>query len=308
MRLGFCLPQTGPMAGPQALITVAQRAEAIGFESLWVSERLLWPLDPRTPYPASRDGRLPEQAKIQLDPLETLTFVAAHTRRARLGTSVINLPFHNPLILARRFATLDVLSGGRACVGLGNGWSADEFEAAGVPARGRAKRTDEALAILKAVWTTDPVEFTGEHFRVPKSFVQPKPIQKPHPPIYYAAFTPAAMRRVALEADGWNPAGIPVDAMASILRSLRESAEQAGRNPSALELVVRANLFMVERPFPAERAVFTGNADQIAADIAATRAIGAAEIFFEAQGVRGVRSAADLVAAMEQLWELAQRG
>jgi len=308
MRLGFCLPQNGPIAGPDALIAVAQRAEEIGFESLWVSERLLWPLDPQTPYPASRDGRLPEQAKIQLDPLETLTFVAAHTRSARLGTSVINLPFHNPLVLARRFATLDVLSSGRACVGLGNGWSADEFEAVGVPTRGRANRTDEALAILKAVWTTDPVEFRGEHFRIPRSVVQPKPVQKPHPPVYLAAFTAAAMRRVALAADGWNPAGIPVDAMDSMFQSIREAAERAGRDPGALELVVRANLFILDGPLREPRMVFTGNTDQIAADIAATREIGAHELFFEAQGLRGVKSAADLVATTEQLWEVAQRG
>jgi probable F420-dependent oxidoreductase len=308
MRLGFCLPQNGPIAGPEALIAIAQKAEEIGFESLWVSERLLWPLDPRTPYPATRDGRLPEQAKIQLDPLETLSFVAAHTRRARLGTSVINLPFHNPLVLARRFATLDVLSGGRVCVGLGNGWSADEFEAAGVPERGRRQRTDEALAILKAVWTTDPVEFQGKHFRIARSCVQPKPVQKPHPPIYFAAFTPAALRRVALAADGWNPAGVPVAVMDSMFRSLRAMAEQAGRDPQAIELVVRANLWMRDRPLSAERFVFTGDAEQIAVDIAATRAIGAHELFFEAGGLPGASSVEGLMAAMEQLWELAHRG
>jgi probable F420-dependent oxidoreductase len=307
MRLGFCLPQNGPIAGKEALLTVAERAETLGFESLWVSERLLWPVVPKTPYPASPDGRLPEQAKLQLDPLETLTFVAARTRRARLGTSVINLPFHNPLVLARRFATLDVLSGGRACVGLGNGWSADEFEATGVPARGRGKRTDEALAILKAVWTTDPVEFQGEYFRISQSFVGPKPLQKPHPPIYYAAFTPAAMRRVALEADGWNPAGIPVEAMGVMLQSMRQTAEGAGRDPGALELVVRANVWIGDRPLPEKRLIFTGDPDQIAADISATRDLGAEELFFDAQGSRNVNSTDDLVSAMEQLWELAHR-
>jgi probable F420-dependent oxidoreductase len=308
MRLGFCLPQHGPDAGPEALVTVAQRAETLGFESLWVSERLLWPLDPRTPYPASPDGRLPEQVRCQLDPLESLTFVAARTRTARLGTSVVNLPFHNPLVLARRFASLDVLSGGRACVGLGNGWSADEFEAAGVPARGRSGRIDEALAILKAVWTTDPVEFEGEHFRIPRSFIQPKPIQKPHPPIYYAAFTPVAMRRVALEADGWNPAGLPVGVMGSMFQSMREMAERAGRDPGALALVVRANVWIGERPLSDGRAVFTGDPDQIAADIAATRDLGAAELLFDAQPSRNVNSIDDLLAAGEQLLELAHRG
>jgi probable F420-dependent oxidoreductase len=308
MRLGFCLPQHGSGAGPDELTAVAQRAESLGFESLWVSERLLWPVDPRTPYPASADGRLPEQARYQLDPIESLTFVAARTRTARLGTSVVNLPFHNPLVLARRFASLDVLSGGRACVGLGNGWSADEFEAAGVPSRGRGRRIDEALAVLKAVWTTDPVEFAGEHFRIPRSFIQPKPVQKPHPPIYCAAFAPAAMRRVALEADGWNPAGLPVDAMGAMFQSMREMAERAGRDPAALSLVVRANVWIGERPLPDPRMIFTGDADQIAADIAATRDLAADEVLFDAQPSRNVRSIDDLMAAGEQLLELARRG
>jgi probable F420-dependent oxidoreductase len=307
MRLGFSLPQIGPSAGPEALIEVAERAEEIGFDSLWVSERLLWPVAPRTPYPATPDGRLPEQAKIQLDPLETLAYVAARTRVARLGTSVVNLPFHNPLVLARRFATLDVLSGGRTCVGLGNGWSADEFEVAGVPASGRGPRIDEALAILKAVWTTDPVEFAGESFRIARSFVQPKPLQKPHPPVYLAAFTPAAMRRVALEGDGWNPAGLPVAAMGAMFQSIRATAERAGRDPGALELVVRANVWVTRRPIPAERAVFAGDPGQIAGDIEATRELGADELFFDAQGSKHVRSVGDLIAAMEQLWELAGR-
>ena len=308
MRLGFSLPQHGTGIGPEALTTVAQRAEALGFESLWVAERLLWPLAPRTPYPASPDGRLPEQAKSQLDPLETLAFVAAQTHRVRLGTSIVNLPFHNPLVLARRFATLDVLSGGRVCVGLGNGWSADEFEAAGVPTERRGKRIDEALAVLKAVWTSEPIEFNGEFFRIARSCVQPKPVQKPHPPIYYAAFTPPAMRRVALEADGWNPAGLPVAAMKAMFHSIREMAAKAGRDPDRLELIVRANVSISSRPLPAERFVFTGDANQIAGDIAATREIGADELFFDAQPSASVRSLDDLVAAGEQLFELAQQG
>jgi probable F420-dependent oxidoreductase len=308
MRLGFCLPQTGPVAGPEALIAAAQRAEALGCDSLWVSERLLWPVDPRTPYPATPDGRLPEAAKFQLDPLETLSFVAAHTRRARLGTSVVNLPFHNPLVLARRFASLDVLSGGRACVGLGNGWSADEFEAAGAPFHGRGRRIDEALAVMKAVWTTDPVEFEGEFFRIPRSCVQPKPVTKPHPPVYLAAFTPAALRRVALEADGWNPAGLPIDAMAAMFQSIRETAEHAGRDPGALELVVRANVWLRDRPLAGDRPIFAGDADQITADIAATRDLGAAELFFEAQSARGTRSLDHYLAMLEQVWEMGQRG
>jgi len=197
MRLGFALPQIGPVAGPDALVTVAQRAEALGYDSLWVLDRLLYPVNPRTPYPATRDGVLPDLYKQVLDPLETLTFVAAHTRRVALGTSVLNLPWYPPVLLARRLTTLDVLSGGRLRVGLGMGWSLDEYEAAGASWQERGKRADEIIRALKTIWTTDPVEFHGKYYRIPKSFIGPKPVQKPHPPIYMAAYTPSAMKRVA---------------------------------------------------------------------------------------------------------------
>ena len=111
MRLGFALPQIGPLAGAEALIRVAKGAEDLGFDSLWVLDRVLWPVDPQSPYPVG-DGTLPALYKNVLDPLETLTFVAAHTTKISLGTSVLNIPFYNPTLLARRLSTLDVLSGG----------------------------------------------------------------------------------------------------------------------------------------------------------------------------------------------------
>lgn len=130
MRFGFALPQIGSLAGPGALVTVAQRAEELGYDSLWVLDRILWPVHPRAPYPLG-DGSLPEQYKSVLDPVETLTFVAAHTRRIALATGVLNIPWYNPVLLARRLTTLDVLSGGRLRAGFGIGWSPDEYEAAG---------------------------------------------------------------------------------------------------------------------------------------------------------------------------------
>ena len=173
MRLGFALPQVGPLAGAEALIRVAKRAEDLGFDSLWVLDRVLWPVDPQSPYPVG-DGTLPELYKNVLDPLETLTFVAAHTTKIGLGTSVLNIPFYNPTLLARRLSTLDVLSGGRLQVGFGNGWSPDEYEAVGTSLKTRGKRADESLQVLEAIWTTDPVEFEGEYYRIPKSCIGPK--------------------------------------------------------------------------------------------------------------------------------------
>jgi probable F420-dependent oxidoreductase len=305
MRLGFALPQIGPVAGPDALVTVAQRAEALGFDSLWVLDRILYPVNPRTPYPATPDGVLPDLYKRVLDPLETLTFVAAHTRRVALGTSVLNLPWYPPVLLARRLTTLDVLSGGRLRVGFGMGWSLDEYEAAGAPWQERGKRADEIIAALKAIWTTDPVEFQGQYYRIPKSFIGPKPVQKPHPPIYMAAYTPPAMKRVAKEANGWFPVGVPLSALAGMFEGIKGIAKDAGRDPAALELIVRANVEFSDAPLGEGRADFTGALEQIVGDIVETRKLGAAEIVFDVQFSPGVETVDTIVARMEQLRQAA---
>jgi probable F420-dependent oxidoreductase len=285
-------------------VQAAQQAEALGYDSLWVTERLLYPVNPRTPYPATPDGSLPEVYKSVLDPVETLTFAAAHTSRIALGTSVLDIPFYNPVILARRLTTLDVLSGGRLRVGLGLGWSADEFEAAGVSLRERARRADEFLRVLKAIWTTDPVEFHGNYYHVPRSIIGPKPSQKPHPPIYLAAFAPAALRRVTTLADGWNPVGLPVETMAEMIAQLRELAQEAGRDPAALEVIVRANLLVTPQALGADRWIFSGSLDQIKADIERVRDLGAHELFFDPTFSPDGETADAFLACMERIRRL----
>ena len=304
MRLGFALPQLGSAAGPQSIVSVAQRAEALGYDSLWVLDRLLYPVQPRAPYPAG-DGSLPVKYKSALDPLETLTFAAAQTRRIALGTSILNLPWYNPVLLARRLSTLDVLSGGRLRVGFGIGWSPDEYEAAGSPWQERGKRADELIRALKTIWTTDPVEFQGTYYRIPKSFIAPKPVQKPHPPIYMAAYTPGAMQRVAREADGWFPVGIPIAGIAGMFEGMKQMAREAGRDAAVLQLIVRANVEFSDSALAKDRADFTGAPDQIAADVAAIRKLGAAELLFDVQFSPGVETADHMLARMEQLWRLA---
>jgi probable F420-dependent oxidoreductase len=305
MRLGFALPQIGSVAGRDSIVTVAQRAEHLGFDGLWVLDRILFPVKLRAPYPVG-DGSLPVKYKYTLDPLETLTFVAANTRRVALGTSVLNLPWYNPVLLARRLTTLDVLSGGRLRVGFGMGWSPDEYEAAGVPWQERGKRADELIKALKAIWTTDPVEFQGKYYRVPKSFIGPKPVQKPHPPIYMAAYTPPAMKRVAQEADGWFPVGIPIGSIAQMFEVIKGMAREAGRDPSTLKLIVRANVEFSDVALGKDRTDFTGTLEQIAGDIVATRKLGAAELFFDVQFSPGVEGVDDIVARLEQLWQVAK--
>ncbi len=305
MRIGCALPNVGPVSTAEAVSKVARRAEELGYDSLWTIERLLWPVKPQTPYPVTPDGTLPEQYKHVLDPLETLTFAAAHTKRIALGTSVLDIPYHNPVMLARRLSTLDQLSNGRLRLGLGLGWSKDEMDAVGANMKTRGALADEFLQVLKAIWTTNPVEFHGRFFQVPKSYIGPKPVQKPHPPIYMAAFAPAAMKRVATMADGWNPTMIPVAGMAEMFDGLKQMAKEAGRDPSSLELVVRANLEITEKPRPKERGIFSGTMEQIKEDLAACRSIGAHEVHLDPGFNARAQSLNGWLDLMEQLRRLA---
>jgi probable F420-dependent oxidoreductase len=303
MRVGFALPQVGSAVGPESLVTVAKRAEDLGFDSLWVLDRILWPVNPQVPYPIG-DGSLPVKYKSVLDPLDTLTFAAAHTRRIAVGTSVLNLPWYNPVLLARRLTTLDILSAGRLKVGFGVGWSPDEYEAAGATWQERGKRADELIQALKKIWTTDPVEFHGKYYRIPKSVIGPKPVQKPYPPVYMAAYTPSAMKRVAVEANGWFPVGIPLSGVGPMFEGIKNMAKEAGRDPSALELIVRANVEIHNSPIQKDRVDFTGTLEQIAEDVKTTQKLLATEIVFDAQFSPGVETTNGLVSRMEQLWRI----
>jgi probable F420-dependent oxidoreductase len=306
MRLGFTVPQFGPDAGPEALQEVARMAEDLGCDSLWVAERLLYPLNPKSPYPATADGSLPLPYRRSLDPLAILAYLAAATSRVRIGT-FINLTFHNPVILARELGTIDMLSHGRLDVGFGVGWSSDEFEAVGVPMKNRGRRAEEALQVIEAIWRENPVEFEGRYFRVPESYFDLKPVQKPRPPIYMPAYTPAAMSRVARLADGWLPAGVPLGAMEQMFAAIKQGAAEAGRDPGSLKLIVIGHAEFHPAPLGNDRPIFAGSAEQIEADILATRQLGTEELIFNALFSPDIGSINDLLSRMEQLWTMARR-
>jgi probable F420-dependent oxidoreductase len=301
MRYGFGLPQSGKVAGGDAIATAARRAEELGFDSLWVYERFLYPVKPQTPYVGSPDGSYPEIFKTVLDPIETLTWAAAHTKKIALGTSVLNMPYYNPVLLARRLTTLDVFSSGRVRLGLGLGWCKDEFDVVGRSMKGLGTLADEFIAVLKAIWTTDPAEFHGEIYTLPRSIIQPKPVQKPHPPIYLAAFTPGALRRVARLADGWNPVLMPLPVMKQMMDSIKTMAREAGRNPDEIEVIVRANVYETPQKLGENRPLFHGSRDQIAADLAATRDLGVAEIFIDIGSSPEAQSLTGFMSTMEQM-------
>lgn len=303
MKLGVVLPHIGDLAGPEAIVSVAQRAEALGYDSLWVTDRLLYPLKPRTPYPATPDGTLPAAYRYVIDPQVALSLAAAHTSRIAIGTSVLNIPFYNPVLLARSLAGLDIISGGRLKIGFGLGWSRDEFEAVGASLEARGRRADEFLNVLKTVWGPDPVSFEGEFYHVAPSMIGAKPVQAPHPPIYLAAYAPGALRRAAQLADGWNPSMVPLQGMADGLAAMRAMAVAAGRDPAECNLVVRANLYITDEELEADRFVFTGSVDQIMHDVRACEDMGAAELFFDLTWTPQCTTVATLFSHMERLFD-----
>jgi probable F420-dependent oxidoreductase len=204
---------------------VAQRAEALGFESVWIPEHLVFPARLETPYPYSEDGRAPFTPDTPiLDPLMLLTHIAASTKRIRLGTNIFVLPLRHPIVTARLAMTLDVLSGGRLSLGVGVGWLEEEFRAVGVDFATRGSRTRECVLALRALWTESEPEFHGRFFDFGPLKFEPKPVQKPHPPIIFGGESPNALRRAAALGDGWyGVAHDPVTARARVeeLRALR---------------------------------------------------------------------------------------
>lgn len=304
MKIGFGLPNIGPLGNAENVAQVADRAEALAYDSLWTIERLLWPVKPQTPYPVTPDGHLPEGYKWSLDPLDTLTYVAARTKKVGLGTSVLDIPYYNPVTLARRLTTIDILSRGRLRVGLGLGWSQDEMDATNANMKTRGAAADEFLQVLNAIWTTNPAKFEGKSFRLPESYINQKPVQKPHPPIYLAAFAPAALKRLATYADGWNPVAIPIAGMEQMFASIKQMAKDAGRDPSKLAMVVRANLHITDKPLGADRFIFTGTLDQIREDAQACARIGAHELIYDVTFHPEARTIQGWLGMMERLRRL----
>lgn len=301
MELGLAFAQLGPFANPDSVSVMARQAESRGYASLWVIDRLLDPVEPRSTYPATADGSLPPEQKVALDPLLTLATAAAHTTGIRLGTNVLVAPWYRPVLLARSLASLDVLSRGRLDIGLGLGWSADEYAAVGVPQRGLASRQEELLDVLDAVWADDPVSYEGADFRVAPSGIRPKPVQQPRPPVLLAAYTPRGLERAGRRADGWTPSGLSLADTAAMWSVVTTAAERAGRDPAELALVVRANIHHLDRPAGADRPAYHGSVEQIAGDVRAAFALGARQVILDLQGttndVAAYLDLADAIAA-----------
>ena len=288
MKTGIVLPHMGPHATGQNITSLAKMAEQEKFDSLWVGERLLWPLKPQTPSGLTADGSLSTMYQNVFDPIETLTYVAANTQKIALGTSVIDMLFHNPVVLARRFATLDLLSDGRAICGLGIGWLKDEYQVSNVPYENKGARADEFIEALKKIWTDDIVEFKGKYYNIPASKIGPKPVQKPHIPIYMGGFSRNTFSRIAKYANGWLGAvNGPLEYLANSIKILRDQAVKANnsRNPDELEIATLVFPQIDTSPPTKQnntnkKATLSGTIDEVGSDLRKIKEMGADHVIF----------------------------
>lgn len=284
MLIGIQTVQVGRHADSAAVIAAAKAAERAGYSSLWVLDRLPAAIEPRNDYGNIPGVPLPAEQRRVLDPLAVLAASAAVTQSVRLGVSVLVAPWYPPALLARMLTSIDVLSDGRLSVGLGIGWSIDEYEAAGVEQRQLARKLETMLDVLDAHWADGPIAYEGETLRIAPSYNELRPVQRPRPPLLLAGYTSAALDRVARRGDGWNPAGIPPDAVALMWAQVRDLAAGYGRDPDRLRLVVRANIVLTDAPLEGDRFPYWGSVDQVADDIEATRRIGADEVVLMLSG------------------------
>jgi probable F420-dependent oxidoreductase len=224
---------------PTDMARVAQRAEELGFESVWVPEHLVFPARIQSRYPYAADGVAPiNPAMPLLDPLLVLTQIASLTSRIRLGTNIYILPLRHPLSTARLAMTLDVLSGGRLSFGVGAGWLEEEFQAVGVDFATRGARTRECVRAIRSLWTEPEPEFHGRFFSFGPVKFEPKPVQKPHPPFLFGGETEAALRRAAALGDGWYGVGHTPTSAAAQVKRLRGLLGEAGRTDASFEITL----------------------------------------------------------------------
>lgn len=287
--LGFGLPVSGSWATPGAMIHVARLAEELGYASLWTFQRVLQPVAAAptdaagrpVQNPGTRPVADPAYAAVH-DAVLPLAHVASHTTRIGLGTATVCAPFTPPALLARAMTTLDHLAAGRLTVGVGMGWLPEEYEAAGVPYAGRGARFEEYLRCLVALWTEDPVEFHGEHYSVPRSHTGIRPVQRPHPPVLVGGAAPAALRRAGRLAQGWiGSTRQDLDTLGDSVALVREGAREAGRDPAAVRILLRAVVDLTDADPGSGRRPFHGTREQVVEDLADVRRRGAGEVFVD---------------------------
>jgi len=237
MNFGIMFANAGPFAFPESLVNLARTAEEVGMESLWTVEHVVVPVGYASRYPYSEDGKMPGPESVPIpDPILPLAFAAAVTRTVRLGTGVIILPQRHPVYVAKEMATLDVLSNGRAMLGVGIGWLEEEFQVLGVPFKQRASRTEESIRAIRSLWKPEPEPFAGKYYKWAPVQSQPKPVQQPGVPIIVGGHAEGAARRAARLGDGFFPARGDLERLATLLTIMRQECAAIGRDPASIEV------------------------------------------------------------------------
>jgi probable F420-dependent oxidoreductase len=239
MQIGIFAPASNPFATPEYLDALGRAADTRGFHAIWLAEHVVLFDDYASRYPYSPDGKIPAGGENGiLDPFDTIGFLAAVTKRIRLGTGVCLVPQRNPVYTAKDVATVDWLSNGRVDFGVGIGWLAEEFAALGVPFERRAARCREYLEVMRRLWCDPVSEYAGRFYRLPACRQYPKPVQQPHPPIWFGGESDAALRRVADLGQGWYPFSIEPDVLAGRLRDLERLLTERGRKRADIQVNV----------------------------------------------------------------------
>jgi probable F420-dependent oxidoreductase len=295
MHVGLTIPTRGPLATRQGIETMTRKAEELGFAHLSLSDHVVVPRSIDSRYPYSESGEWAGAASGDcFEQFTELAYLAAITTKARLITAVAVIPYRGAVHTAKIAATIDVLSDGRMVLGIGAGWLREEFEALGSPPfEERGRVTDEYLQAFKALWTEDHPRFEGRHVRVADVVFLPKPVQKPHPPIWIGGESPAALRRAVRHGDAWFPIGNnprhPLDTVARFeagLKRLHATAEQHGRDPKSIGLAFYAGWFDETRTLKlegGERHIMTGTAAEVAEDIDGLAALGVTDLVLNFQ-------------------------
>ena len=309
MEFGVKLPNLSPIGGHAAILQIAKRAEALGYESVWVSDHVLFPAGSMDEQ-AYGEGQFPVARTAQaLDPLVTLAFVAGATERVRLGTSVLVLPYRNPIVTAKQWASIDMLSNGRCICGVGSGWMKEEFAALHVSHRDRARITDEWVQIFRACWDEERPSFHGKHYAFDPIHFYPKPAHRI--PVWMGGRNPAGLRRVAKWGDGYHGTRLTVADARADIETITRLAEAEGRDPGSIRFTMIAELDLRDAPASEEERGdrdLVGTAEQIAEVIERFEAVGMSHMTLRIRVASGsVRAGVGTAPALEPTLEQVQR-
>jgi len=306
VKRGFQVLNSGPLATREHVLTAAQRAEALEYDALVVTDHVVIPRRIESRYPYNATGRIAVPADADyLEPLSMLCFLAGATHRIRFGPSVLVLPYRNPVLTAKMLATIDVLSGGRLLVGVGVGWMVEEFEVLqSPPFAERGAVSDEWIEIFVKLWTQDNPVHDGRFYRVRDIGCFPKPVQKPHPPVFVGGNSRPAIRRAAKYGQSWHAFRIPPGDLGGPLAYLREQVRAAGRPADACGFSVRYGVRVVgaggdamRRPPEEPGRVFVGTAAQVVEQLKPIVELGPTHAIFDCR----TGSESEVLETMERL-------